>query len=164
MIIFKNHKLCTKKGERLSVFVRKLERDMLEFYILRCSRNDQFNKKISNSVYDAYLESGESFFIETKTFRKVKNMAVTNGKVTHVDFEEYVIQKQIDFKPYIITRNDLKPELESIMNHLIERHQFKRFVSCQLVDALLKAFSSALGGDVLFEKKAKKKIVLKQLS
>lgn len=53
-----NTKRYLKDGKRLAIFGKEVIKGEVEIFILRCSKEDRFYKKIAKQIYEYYLEHG----------------------------------------------------------------------------------------------------------
>ncbi len=58
MTEFSNHKLFDRQGRRLAIFGR-VENDMLHMFVLKCSKDDMFSRKLARKVYNEYLQGSK---------------------------------------------------------------------------------------------------------
>lgn len=52
---FSNHRLFDRKGRRLAIF-GKVNGNMLDMFVLTCSNDDMFSRKLARKVYNEYLQ------------------------------------------------------------------------------------------------------------
>lgn len=61
---YSSFKKYNEKGQRLSCFGREVGDNQLEIFILTCSKQDQFNKKVSKKAYQNYLNGVDNTLID----------------------------------------------------------------------------------------------------
>ena len=55
---FLNTKKYDKKAKRLAIFGKEVIKGEVEMFMLRCSKEDKFYKRVAKQIYEYYLEYG----------------------------------------------------------------------------------------------------------
>lgn len=78
---FSNLKRYNSKGQRLGIFCRQKSENMMEVFVLRCSRKDHFNKDVARKAYIQYLETGGENGSKKYCFHpEIFDLQIDNGK------------------------------------------------------------------------------------
>ncbi len=85
MSTFANHKLYDNKGRRLAIFGRYLlENKEMEIFVLACSKQDSFSKKLATEVYNKWIT--EKFFTQRKYHPTIYKINIINEAKSKNEF------------------------------------------------------------------------------
>jgi hypothetical protein len=88
---FLNTRKYDKKAKRLAIFGREVIKGEVEIFILRCSKEDRFSKKVAKRIYEYYLEPGlEKMEVIFPEFHPIiQNVIIEKGNTARWTFDRF---------------------------------------------------------------------------
>lgn len=88
---FLNTKKYDKKAKRLAIFGKEIVKGKVEIFILRCSKEDKFYKRVAKQIYEYYLEYGlekmNKLFPEYHPI--IQNLVIEEGNTARWTFDRF---------------------------------------------------------------------------
>lgn len=85
---YSNFKCYNNKLQRLAIFGREKE-GMLEVFILKCSKSDQFNKDLAKRVYDCHIGVRKKISWYNDFHPIIQNVVIEEGDSAKYTFKKY---------------------------------------------------------------------------
>jgi len=86
-----NTKRYLKDGKRLAIFGKEVVKGEVEIFILRCSKEDRFYKKVAKQIYEYYLEHGlekmKKLLFEYHPI--IQNVVIEEGNTARWTFDRF---------------------------------------------------------------------------
>lgn len=115
-----NSKLYDQKSRRISVFGRQIG-DKLEIWELKCSKSDNYNRKLAQDLYRSHRENEETSSTYHPTIYKI---AIKEGNSAKHEFRLHCLFN------YLHKFEEEKLEKRTFLGKFIELEGFKRVKTC----------------------------------
>ncbi len=116
---YSTYKFYDGKLRRLSIFARS-NGTQLEVFVLTCSKQDEFSKKLAREVYENYLNTGETTFDKMEYHPDIYILPINDNKpkwslIMHCREKYWRISKKFQFferSPMWVIGEDVESELD----------------------------------------------------